>query len=491
MFETKTPEAVGLASKNIRDFLRYLRDNGVTMHSMLLLRGNCLFGEYYWKPFHRDFCHRMYSQTKSYVGIAIGLLEEEGKLSLDERIADCFPERLERELPEYLKHQTIRHMLTMTTAVSAPYWFHTSEADRVREYLNSSAVHCPSGTLWAYDSPGTQVLSVLAEKRAGMPLLAYLKEKLFCHMDCFHTAEMLKTRNDDTWGDSALLCTGRDMLAFARFVMNGGVWNGKRLMNEAYLKAATSALVNNNENGFATYDSWGYGYQIWCNAMNGFSFIGMGGQFTICVPDKDFIFVCMGDNQGHSGAYDLINAGLKFFIVDPLGEVLPENEAEHRKLVEYTDSLMLAAVTGEKNAVLAEKIDGADYICETNGMGMEWFRFEIAEDTVLWHYKNVQGEKCLRLGLDRNEFTKFPQYGYSQAHGGLRTSDGSLYDCAASCAFGAGDTLTLRVQIIDRYFGNLAAVFAFRDDLCVVRMRSHAEDFLKEYSGELTAHRQS
>lgn len=69
---------------------------GLHMHSVLLMKGERLFGEYYWAPFHRNFCHRMYSQTKSYVGVAIGLLEEEGKLSLQDTIASHFPEKIDR-----------------------------------------------------------------------------------------------------------------------------------------------------------------------------------------------------------------------------------------------------------------------------------------------------------------------------------------------------------------------------------------------------------
>ena len=72
----------------------------------MLLKGNDIFCEAYVKPFDKDFRHRMYSQTKSYVGIAIGLLMEEGKLSLDDKLIDHFPELVEGEPREFLKKQT-------------------------------------------------------------------------------------------------------------------------------------------------------------------------------------------------------------------------------------------------------------------------------------------------------------------------------------------------------------------------------------------------
>jgi hypothetical protein len=58
-----------------------------------MMKGGKLFAEYYWAPFNKDYCHRMYSQTKSYTSVAIGLLEEEGKLNLDDPIAKYFPEK--------------------------------------------------------------------------------------------------------------------------------------------------------------------------------------------------------------------------------------------------------------------------------------------------------------------------------------------------------------------------------------------------------------
>ena len=43
--------------------------------------------------------------------------------------------------------------------------------------------------------------------------------------------------------------------------------------------------------------------------------------------------------------------------------------------------------------------------------------------------------------------------------------------------------MTLRAQIIDRYFGNMRAIFAFRGDEVAVSMRSCAENFLQGYEG--------
>ena len=87
MFEIITPEKAGISSLTVKKFLETLERRGLVMHSVLLMRGDNIFSENYWAPFDKDFCHRMYSQTKSFVGVAIGILEGEGKLSISDTVA--------------------------------------------------------------------------------------------------------------------------------------------------------------------------------------------------------------------------------------------------------------------------------------------------------------------------------------------------------------------------------------------------------------------
>ena len=489
MFEHITPEEAGITSARVLEYIERLERNGLAMHSVLLAKGDKLFCEAYWKPFDKDFNHRMYSQTKSYTAIAIGLLEEDGKLSLDDRIADYFPELIERELPPYQAELTIRDLLKMETTDAGPSWFASTDPDRTHLYFNGSVANYRPATLWRYDSAGSQVLASLVDKLAGKPLFDFLYERIFSHLGTFRNATILKTRNGASWGDSALVCTSRDMLSFARFLMKGGVWEGKRLMNAEYIKTATSRLSDNNVTGFRRYNSHGYGYQIWC-WERGFGFNGMGGQFTVCVPESDLAFVCTADNQGHLGAGEAIIGGFFDCIVRPaMAKPLPPDPITNRALDELLSSLTLATAFGAPSSPIIDRINGRTYISEKNRTGITRFSFTFDDSGMgEFRYTNAQGDKVIPFGLCKNVFGKFPQLGYSDGYGGVRTTNGFMYDCAASAAFGTDSTLHLRVQIIDRYFGNMTATFAFRDDDVTVRMVKNAEDFLDEYSGTFVAH---
>ena len=492
LFDKLTPEEAGIESRYIADYVSVLERHGLTTHSLLMMKGEKIFAEYYWAPFNRDFLHRMYSQTKSYVSLAIGLLEEEGKLSLDDPMVKYFPDKVRRDLPEYLREQTIRDMLKMSTACHPPYWFGTVNPDRTDEYINDSKADRPSGTIWEYDSAGSQVLSSLAERLSGMKLLEYLKLKIFNKMGTFQTARILETPNGDSWGDSALLCTTRDMASGGRFVLNYGVLDGERLMNERYLREATSNLIDNNVSGFEGCFTHGYGYQIWRTEQDGFAFVGMGDQITICVPAKDLVFVITSDNQFLPQARELLVDSMFDLIVGNMKDTpAPVDDAQIKRLSEMTSDLKLRSVKGKVTVPFAEKINGKRFtVSGENKMGIKEFSFDFAESpdgACRFNYVNAQGEKTLYFGMCRNEFGKFPQFGYSDERGGTVSEGGYTYDCAASAAWREEQKLMLRVWITDKYLGNMTAVFAFKDDLAVVHMTGNAENFLKEYNGELVA----
>ncbi len=493
LFDKITPEQAGIKSSSVKKFLDLVKRRDIPLHSLIMMKGDSIFCECYWEPYNVNSNHRMYSQTKSYVSVAIGLLEQEGKLCLQDKIADYFPDMIEKPLSEHLQALTIEEMLTMTTAGFTPSWFSNDCVSRTHFYFNSEKIASrPSGTLWGYDSAGSQVLSSLVERLSGKSLFDYLNEKVFSHLGTFKNAEILKARNEDSWGDSALLCSTRDMASFARFVMNYGKWNGKQLLNEAYLKKATSPLVS-NKHRYRTYAfEHGYGYQIWCTERGGFAFVGMGDQLTVCLPDDDLIFVCTADcqNDENIAREQMMNYFFDLIVYDKSPSALPENPKEYNELESLSSSLKLFSISGNATSPFKDEINGKTYICEENTMGISELTFVFGDDnTGELKYVNAQGEKTLKFGINHNEFGKFPQLGYSNDHGGMRTTDGFMYDDAVSMTWLDDHRIMIYVQIIDRYLGNVVMNFAFKDDMVAIEMIKVAEDFLNEYHGDAVARR--
>jgi hypothetical protein len=272
--------------------------------------------------------------------------------------------------------------------------------------------------------------------------------------------------------------------------MNYGTWEGERLMNEEYLRKATSNLVHDTVSGHMDCISEGYGYQIWRVSGNGFAFLGMGQQLTLMWPDKDFMFVCTSDNQMGKYPYSLTIA----YLIDDILEVfedkpLPEDEEAYEDLLKYCDTLELRSIKGNKTSSWVEKINGKTFKPTTeNKQGIKEFSFEFFNDeTGVFKYVNEQGYKEIPFGLNKNVFGKFPELGYSDTVGKIKTTNGFKYDMAVSGAWMSEHIFQFFVQIIDKYFGNMTANFGFKGDLVYVKMVKFAEAFMDEYEGDFVA----
>ena len=131
-------------------------------------------------------------------------------------------------------------------------------------------------------------------------------------------------------------------------------------------------------------------------------------------------------------------------------------------------------------------------MCDENPMGIKKFYFTFrSAKSGTFHYVNAQGKKSIPFGVNQNAFGKVPQLGYSNDVGAMRTTDGFMYDDAVSLAWVKENQLVLRVQIIDRYFGNLRMVFGFNGDDCSAMFYPDAENFLQEYNGAIVAHKKN
>lgn len=479
-----TPEAIGVSSENIEKFIRRLEGKHFATHSLILARGNQIFFENYWEPFHRGFLHRMYSVSKSFVSIAIGFLEQDGLVDLDDPISKYFDKELQKQPDKNMHNQTIRHMLMMSTAKTPKDWFTARTEDRVQYYFDNDTIYSrPSGTLWEYDSAGSFVLGVLVERVTGMKLMDYLREKLFREIGVSEDAYCLKCPGGHSWGDSAVICRTYDLFLVARFMLNGGSWNGKQILNKTYVNAATGKQIDNDYQVMNDFKAQGYGYQFWRTYQNSFFFYGMGCQFAICVPEQDIILVMNADNQGKDGIHQVIFDSFFDLIVNQTKDTsLPENPVAQKSLKEYAKSLKLLVQPGKKHSVWEEKVHGVTYYMHDNPMGFTKFKITFEGDKGCFAYTNAQGYKEIAFGLGYNEFGTFPQAGYSNEVGS-QYAPGNYYQCAVSAAWTEESKLQIMVQIIDKYFGNMTITLGFKDREVGVFMQKTAEDFLEEYQG--------
>ncbi len=97
------------------EFINDMEQSGIPLHSVAVIHKGKVLEERYLGDFTKDSLHRMYSITKSFVSVAIGLLEQEGKLCLTDPVLNYFEEYKMPGQSQELREMTIEDMLKMQT----------------------------------------------------------------------------------------------------------------------------------------------------------------------------------------------------------------------------------------------------------------------------------------------------------------------------------------------------------------------------------------
>ncbi|HWO11216.1 MAG TPA: serine hydrolase domain-containing protein, partial [Polyangiaceae bacterium] len=174
-----TPEAEGVSSQLILDFVSQLNEQVHEPHSMMLLRHGKVIAEGWWSPYTPGDMHNMYSVTKSFNSTAVGLAVSEGLLGVDDLVTSFFPEYAAPAAA--FQTMTVRHLLTMSTGHAA------DTIDRMRTEPNGEwvraffglGVESAPGSLFVYNSGAAYVLGAIVQKVTGATVEAYLTPRLF------------------------------------------------------------------------------------------------------------------------------------------------------------------------------------------------------------------------------------------------------------------------------------------------------------------------
>src|SRR5579862_257356 len=109
------PEAQGIASARILEFVEAVEENIHELHSFMLVRHGNVVAEGWWSPYGPELPHMMFSLSKSFTSTAIGMAVAEGCLTIDDPVISFFPDDLPAEVSENLAAMRVRDLLSMAT----------------------------------------------------------------------------------------------------------------------------------------------------------------------------------------------------------------------------------------------------------------------------------------------------------------------------------------------------------------------------------------
>lgn len=468
---TSTPEAVGIPSHCIINFINSLEEAGIPMHSLLLARKERIVAEGYYAPIKKNDLHRMFSVSKTITALAINELAVEGKLSLEDPIIHHFPEYTPPLPHPYLAAMTIEHMLQMQTCYSAT----TFKADMNKNWVESFFISQPShrpGTAFNYDTSASHTLCALVEKLSGMKQLDYLRSRFLDKTEFSQDAYMITDPFGVSMGGSGLMATTRDLAIIGSLLLNQGSMNNHPLIDPSFVKAATGHHSHTAINGPIIEERQGYGYQIWRLTHNGFACYGMGGQLAICLPDYDLLLATTADTQGLQGGNQTIYKVLYDTIIPYLSnDSLADNKQDQTALSDLLDNLQLTplptgvAPTSEINQGLLT------YDLAKNDHGFT--RIELKwSDTLTCELTLHQEDRSWRIPFKVGQLVShlFPHYNQSSASSGTWLDQHTLY---------------VKTHLLGESVGSVHFHFNFHQKGLSLYMKKQEETYFNEFNGYL------
>ncbi|MCC6761986.1 MAG: serine hydrolase [Chitinophagaceae bacterium] len=287
--------------------------------ALLVIKNDSVVFEEYWDAFSADGLSGSFSVAKSITSMLLGIAVQEGHIkSIDDKV--------QQYLPWFTgggkENVSIRHLLTMSSGTDFSESYMNPFSITANLYYGNDLVHTANdvtmvnqpGTLHKYKSGDTQLLGLIIEKMTGKKLAQYAAEKLWQPLGATQAALW---STDKAGGNTKAYCcfntNARDFAKLGQLMLHGGKWNGRQLIDSAYVAASGTACNISDETGLRCHY---YGYQWWVSPEHEGVFYARGilGQYIMVIPSQNAVVVRLGKvksqvlrNATPKIVYDIMN----------------------------------------------------------------------------------------------------------------------------------------------------------------------------------------
>ena len=258
-----------------------------------------------------DVRRDVYSVSKTFTSVAIGLAEAEGRLSVDDPILAHLPE-FAAGAAEGVEAITVDHLLQMTSGIV--YRWDDPDADHpgdpAHDMLATPLGSAP-GTAFAYRGANSYLLSRIVEACTGEELRDFLLPRLFLPLG-IGNPQWLRCPRGFSLGAVGLLLRTEEIARLGRALLNGGRYGRRQLIPADYVRAMIDDPVETDGHlasraGGPSPESRRYGRHVWLCARDGaWRMDGIYGQFCILLPAQHACITVTAQYQGPTT--DILNA---------------------------------------------------------------------------------------------------------------------------------------------------------------------------------------
>jgi len=415
------PEAQGVSSQSIIDFLDAISQSQNEFHSFMILRHGKIIAQGWWNPYRSDLKHTMYSVSKSFTASAIGFAIAEKKLSVNDKVISFFPDELPDTVGPYLAALRVKDLLSMSVGMQPDP---TGEIggnhdDWIKAFFKTPIINEP-GTKFLYNSAASFMLSAIVQKVTGKKTLDYLQLKLFNPLGITGLDWEVNPQGINTGGWGLRLKT-EDMAKFGQLFLQKGMWNGKQILPQSWITEASTKKIDQDPNApQAKKDSsdWlqGYCYQMWRCRNNEYRGDGAFGQYIIVMPDKDAVVVITSETSNMQSELNLV---WKYLLPSFHDKPIPADNKTQAILKEKIASLALP-VAKAGSSVVESKISGKTFAIDSVNSNLKSIHFEFKNGDCWLSLKTDSVTHTIAFGKDKwiqAETTKWGPYLVSKLKG--------------------------------------------------------------------------
>jgi CubicO group peptidase (beta-lactamase class C family) len=280
------------------------------------------------------------SATKSITDILVGIAIREKKLSgVDARVLTLLPDRARKvQNPDPRKEKiTVEDFLTMSSPLECDDWNDASRGNEERMYVVEDwsqfildlpirgrmhlgeRVEPPSyGRYFSYCTGGVFTLSEVLEKGSGTRTDRFAQEKLFGPLGISDAQWVYSPLNIPQTG-GGLRLSSRDLLKIAQLYLNGGNWQGTRIVDESWVRVSTQPHARIDEDTEYGYLWWIRSFKSGGKSHPAFLMNGNGGNKVVVLPELDMAVVITSTNFNTRGMHEQTEKLLTDYVLRAVG----------------------------------------------------------------------------------------------------------------------------------------------------------------------------
>ena len=319
---TSTLDAENIDRAAMERFIQSIVDrrmdstDALQIHGVLIARHGKLVLEEYFHGEHRDKPHMTRSASKSVTAVLVGAAMHAGApLKLSSPVYEVmnggkFPPDLEPQK----RAMTLEHLLTMSSGFfcddnndDAPgneetMWDQTDEPDFYR-YTMKVPMATPPGENAVYCSASPNLaLGLVGRATREFPIYSF--DRLIAGpMKIGNYAWPLDPAGNPYGGGGAQFLP-RDFMKFGQLMLNGGTWEGHRILSRDFVRQATAPLYN-LAHIYYGYNWWSEVFPYKNRKVHAFMALGAGGQVVTVVPELDLVVAFYAGNYSSRSQRDL------------------------------------------------------------------------------------------------------------------------------------------------------------------------------------------